>query len=249
MKYLNYINHILILFIVLASPQLSQAQDSKFIFGLKGAMNIGWIQAKTKTVTSNGVALGYSYGIMGDYKFTKNYSIAAEFLISNIQGNMQYVGDDGFAVFKNDTSEKQVDNLNYKLNLQYIQIPISMKFRTKEIGYITYWAQFGVAPGFMIGNKADLSGDLPSIIANDDPTNFNLNKEEGDDFAVVGFDDKVFPIRMGLIIGGGIEYSLAGSTSLYAGIRLNNGFTDLFVVDKGVDAFNGLMSLNVGLFF
>lgn len=246
MKYLNYV---LALFIVLGCTQSANAQDSKFIFGLKGAMNVGWIQAKTKNVSPNGVGLGFSYGIMGDYQFTRNYSISAEFLISNVQGNMLYTGDEDGAVFKNDTAAKQVDNLNYKLNLQYIQLPISMKFRTKEIGYITYWAQFGIAPGFMIGNKADLSGDLPAIIADDDPTDFNLNKEEGDDFAVVGFEDKVFPVRVGLIIGGGIEYSLAGSTSLYTGIRLNNGFTDLFVADKGVDAFNGLVSLNVGLFF
>jgi hypothetical protein len=34
-----------------------------------------------------------------------------------------------------------------------------------------------------------------------------------------------------LIVGGGIEYNLSGSTSLMAGITFNNGFSNIFSSD------------------
>ena len=125
-----------------------------------------------------------------------------------------------------------------------------MKFRTKEIGNMTYYGNFGVSPGFAINATATIeSANMPQVIADLDPADFKVNDVEGDFFEVDDFNDKIFLIRFPLIIGGGVEYKLAGSTSLQGGIRYANTFTDMFVKDKIADAKNNYFAISVGVLF
>ena len=240
------IKNVAILALGLLVSQNSFAQDNEFRFGLKGSMNIGWIAPNSKTIERVGTNVGFSYGPMGDYYFRPNYALSMELLISQINGSMMISSNQ---VFNGDTTATIVNNLEYSYKNQYVEIPLSLKFRTKEIGYITYWANFGVAPSFLIGAKASISGTLPTSISAQDPTDYRTNDNEGDPFTVNNFDDEVFILRMPLIIGGGIEYKMAGSSSLYAGVRFNNSFTDMFVKDKSVSATNNYFSINAGVFF
>ncbi len=237
--------NVTILLLGVLVSQLSFAQ-SEFRFGLKGAANIGWISAGTKNVESNGTKLGFAYGIMGDYYFRPNYGVTTELLISQINGKLEVLTPQRFV---GDTSQA-VNSLKYTYDLQYIEIPISMKFRTKEIGNITYWGNFGFSPGFLLNAKASIAEEgLPASIVLKDPTDFLVNDNEGDDFTTDNFDDRVFLFRFPLIIGGGIEYKMAGSTSLHAGVRFTNSFTDILVKDKDVTAKNNYVALTVGVLF
>lgn len=224
----------------------AQTNSNEFRFGLKGAMNIGWIQANSKTLEREGTSVGFAYGPMADYYFKPNYAINVELLISQINGNMSLNTPQ---IFNGDTSATEVNNLRYSYKNQYVELPVSLKFRTKEIGYITYWANFGVAPSFLINAKASIDGVIPTDIAALDPTDYKTNDNEGDAFTTNKFDDEVFIIRMPIIVGGGVEYKLAGSASLYAGLRFNNSFTDMFVKDKTVNGKNNYISINAGVFF
>jgi hypothetical protein len=241
---MNYKNGAILVFALCVS-QLSYSQ-TEFRFGLKGSANLGWIQPTSKNIERDGLKLGFSYGIMGDFYFKPNYAISGELLISQVNGGMSLVNDQ---IFTSDTSNSVVSNLSYAYKIQYAEIPVSLKLRTKEIGYLTYWANFGAAPCFLISARASLSGNLPASIASQDPTDYRVNDDEGDPFTTNNFDDQVFLIRMPLIIGGGVEYKIAGSTSLVGGIRLSNSFTDMFVKDKNVSAKNNFISITVGVFF
>lgn len=234
-----------ILVLALMLSQLSFAQDGEFRFGLKGAANIGWIKPVSKGIENSGVKLGFAYGIMGDYYFQPNYAVSGELLISSINGSFDLLDPQ---VFQADTNFSATD-VNYTYKAQYLELPISIKFRTKEIGNMTYWGNFGFAPAFLMNARASIKGTLPQALVDADPTDYRVNDNEGDPFTSIGFNDRVSLVRFPLIIGGGVEYGMAGNTSLYAGIRFNNSFTELLIRDKLIDARNNYTSLNLGIFF
>jgi len=225
--------------------QLSFAQG-EFRFGLKGSSNFGWVGGTSKNIVNDGTTLAFGYGIMGDYYFKPNYGISAEIMLSNIKSKFTVTEPLVFNSALDDT----VNDLRYEYNIQYLDIPLTMKFRTKEIGDMTYFGQFGVSMGFALNAKTSIvSTGLPKLISDQEPTEYRVNGAEGDAFTVNNFDDKVFLFRLPLIIGGGVEYKMAGSTSLQVGVRIANTFTDMFVKDKTAIAKNNYVALSVGVLF
>ena len=226
--------------------QLSFAQG-EFRFGLKGAANIGWVSGTNKTLENDGTTLGFGYGIMGDYYFKPNYGLSGELLLSQVKSKFSLTDPQTFA---DPTVADTVNGVAYEMNLQYLEIPVSMKFRTKEIGNLTYWGNFGFSPGFMINGKATMTAtNMPQAIQDENPTDFILNSEEADPFALNDFDDKVFLLRVPLIVGGGVEYQMAGSTSIQGGVRFTNNFTNMFVADGTAKAKNNYFAISVGVLF
>jgi hypothetical protein len=225
--------------------QLSFAQG-EFRFGLKGSSNFGWVGGTSKNIVNDGTTVAFGYGIMGDYYFKPNYGISAEIMLSNIKSKFTVTEPLVFNSVPGDT----VNDLRYEYNIQYLDIPLTMKFRTKEIGDMTYFGQFGVSMGFALNAKTSIvSTGLPKFISDQEPTEYRVNDAEGDAFTVNNFDDKVFLFRLPLIIGGGVEYKMAGSTSLQGGVRIANTFTDMFVKDKTAIAKNNYVALSIGVLF
>ena len=225
--------------------QLSFAQG-EFRFGLKGSSNFGWVGGTSKNIVNDGTTVAFGYGIMGDYYFKSNYGISAEIMLSNIKSKFKVTEPLAFNSAMSDT----VNDLRYEYNIQYLDIPLTMKIRTKEIGDMTYFGQFGVSMGFALNAKTSIvSTGLPKFISDQEPTEYRVNGAEGDAFTVNNFDDKVFLFRLPLIIGGGVEYKMAGSTSLQIGVRIANAFTDMFVKDKTAIAKNNYVALSVGVLF
>ena len=225
--------------------QLSFAQG-EFRFGLKGSSNFGWVGGTSKNIVNDGTTIAFGYGIMGDYYFKPNYGISAEIMLSNIKSKFTVTEPLAFNSVMSDT----VNDLRYEYNIQYLDIPLTMKIRTKEIGDMTYFGQFGVSMGFALNAKTSIvSTGLPKSISDQEPTEYRVNGAEGDAFTVNNFDDKVFLFRLPLIIGGGIEYKMAGSTSLQGGVRIANTFTDMFVKDKTAIAKNNYVALSIGVLF
>ena len=106
----------------------------------------------------------------------------------------------------NDSTHNIAGNESINFSLQYIKIPLALKFKTKEIGYFTYFAQIGLEAGVNV--KANVSID-----AN------NIDKEK--------VTDEVKLFNAGYLIGGGVEYSIGGNTSIILGIQYENGFLDI----------------------
>jgi opacity protein-like surface antigen len=149
--------------------------------------------------------------------------------------------------------------------LQYVEVPLTLKLRTNEIGYITYWGQFGIVPGLNINAKGDdtvdfLYGKSDTGWGETDRVSFSSEDED------IKNDINIF--RVGLLIGAGIEYSLSGNTAVLAGITYNNGFTDvldgdLVVTDESdkpvfeggnpkkneMKSMSNILQLNIGIKF
>ena len=121
-----------------------------------------------------------------------------------------------------------------KLSLQFIEIPLTLKMRTNEIGYCTYFFQVGLSPGYAIRTKADIE----------------INDVVIDDNADVS--DQINELNLSMILSAGVEYSLGGSTSLLLGLTFNNGFLDLLDdtdYDGKVKGNSNYLALMAGVMF
>jgi len=204
------------------------AQDSSspyygFRLGLTAHPTIGWV--KPDIGKSNGVALGFSYGLMGDFNFTQNYSFATGLTITTINGKSTEVVTLGST---GGTPSQFENEIKYKL--QYIEVPLTLKLKTVKINEVRYYGQFGLSNGFMIGAKQDF--DL-------------VGGTSGRD---VNIKDDIKFYRAGLIIGAGAEFDVSGNTSITTGLTFNNGFTDI-TNSKNSTVKNHYVGINIGVFF
>jgi hypothetical protein len=106
------------------------------------------------------------------------------------------------------------DGTRIRYNLQYVEVPLGLKIRSKEIGYIRYFVE---APLF---NFAFLTRGRGTIETDDEKyEQENIYK----DLTVVNFFWGV---------GAGIEYSISENNALTGGLYFQNGLLD-FTRDNG----------------
>ncbi|MFM1930821.1 MAG: hypothetical protein RL226_124 [Bacteroidota bacterium] len=212
------------------------AQDdfNKFKMGFQVAPNVSWMQPQDKHFENEGAALRYSFGFMADIMFSKNYAFGTGMSVLVNGGKLSYLQSD------------RVDSTNVILRRtrdyanRYAEIPLTFKLRTNEIGYMTYWMQFGLGLGVNFRSRGDDTRDYlyeQATVGNEKvwkTTERPTVTEEN-----TNFTDDINLFRLSLIIGAGVEYSLSGSTSLMAGVTFNNGFTNAMNKTNAVKTENG----------
>ena len=192
-------------FLLLTNYCEAQDEIQKFRFGLQFSPVISWLKPEGTTTDAIGQRIGFQWGLTFEHRLSKNYSFAIDLAITNgAGGKLRY--SDSLRVFVKDTFVNP--DVSYKI--QYLAFPASLKLKTNEIGYITYFGQFGVIPGINL----KVSGDAEDISGNQVP-------------ADTDFSGEVSSFHIGLLVGLGIEYSLGGNTALTTGLFFQNGFTDV----------------------
>lgn len=226
----------ILLVAVLMTVQGFSQDFKKFKFGFKVDPNVSWMSSETIDVVSEGVLLRGSFGVNADIMFSERYALGTGFSIMGGGGQLSFfdyedrIGDAGESNF--------IVKRNRKYKLKYVEIPLTLKLRTDEIGYITYWGQFGLGLGFATKATADDNIKFFSELVEDADEMGNswidsgsaistLAKEDEEEMGV-DISGEMLPIRASLIIGAGIDYSLSGNTSLMFGIAYNNGLTNVF---------------------
>src|SRR5689334_392224 len=61
---------------VFAQAPASGSSDQKFHFGLKGTPALAWFKTDSPGLSSNGSTFGFSYGLITEFNFAKNYAFA-----------------------------------------------------------------------------------------------------------------------------------------------------------------------------
>ena len=199
--------------------------DYGFRLGLTAHPTIGWI--KPENGKGNGVNLGFSYGLMADFNFAENYSFATGLTVTTINGKSTEINPSPYydpAVNANPTA------FDLKYMLQYLEIPLTLKLKTEKQGDTRWYGQFGITNDFNIGAKQDIQLAGKST---------ETDRDIKDDINIY---------RAGLLIGGGVEYDVARSTSIMVGLTYNNGFTDISD-DKSRSVRNHYVGINFGVFF
>jgi len=182
----------------------------KLKLGILANPQITWMSPTgSDDVKNEGIKPGIDIGLSMEKYFTDNYAILTGISLNNMGGKISY--NDSITMTLDD-GDIIIDSLSkISFSLQYIKVPVGLKFKTKEIGYFTYFAQIGLEAGINV--KANLTADangIDSESVSDEVKNFNT----------------------GYFIGAGTEYSLGGNSSIVLGIQYQNGFIDVLNTTK-----------------
>jgi opacity protein-like surface antigen len=195
---------------------LTLAEDSKLHFGLKAAPSLAWLRTDTKGLDSDGSKFGFSYGLVTEFNFADNYAFATGLDITYRGGKFKTVETE-----YPDSSTTVTTSTNSSYIIQYVELPVTLKLKTNEIGYLTYYLQAGIAPGFKIRARGSYEAAIQTTT---NGTTTNTSDKQSD----IDIMKEINNFNLSMIIGGGIEYTLSGSTVLLTGIQFNNGFLDVF---------------------
>lgn len=226
-----------IIVLFLLTTIISKAQDDSGLhFGLKITPGLTWLKTDSKVFESNGTKFGFAYGLITEFKFSDRYAFATGIDVIYRGGNLKYSSD----ITTGNT--RVVTVTESELKLQYIELPLTLKLKTKEIGALTYYLQVGVAPGLNLSSRANFSSSLETTVNGGTPATSTF--EETD----VDYKDETNNFDLSMIIGGGIEYTLSGSTVLLVGLQFNNGLLDASDQDD-LKMNSNLLGLTVGVLF
>lgn len=222
MKKIVFVSIALLLFANLLTAQ----DDKRFRIGFKFNPNISWMRPDAKEITSNASVIRFGFALNLDKHFTENYAFGTGLNVFQTGGELSYLE------YAQVSGNATILERTREYRLQYAEVPLTLKLRTNEIGYITYWGQFGLGLGVNIRANADETVDYMLVRGEDGPDPDGLN--DWNESVQVSFSEEDVDIkndisifRASLIIGGGIEYNISGTTSLLIGVTFNNGFTDV----------------------
>jgi opacity protein-like surface antigen len=210
-----------IIFVFVLVLIISNAFSQGFSGGMFGGLNTSWVSTDSKLVEPEGVKIGYTFGVAADFGLTDNFAITSAIQFANVGGGLKFK----YGAYKITASEVEIPeklkaNTQLDFNINYINIPIGLKGKTNEIGYVTYFLKGGVTPMF----RSKALADINVIEDNLDPNDLLVN-------------DHVKMLNFGWHLGGGIEYSLAGNTRLLLELVYTGGLMDFTKVNAFIDKF------------
>lgn len=142
-----------ILFFALLSTSQSQAQsyyygrEKNIRLGLAINPNVGWLRYENDQEGS--AKLGFSYGLVADLGFAKNYYFSTGLLINTINSRVE----PAFRSVENNDSAIP----KYKdLSLKYVDVPLSIKLKSTPNEFGRFYGQFGFTAGVKVSSKEQL---------------------------------------------------------------------------------------------
>ena len=204
------------LILLITWTTLGFAQDEpafkKFRFGFKASPSFNWMRANSQELDKDGLGatITLNYGLMGEFAIgeSNNYMFSTGFELAANGGKLMY------------PSVVQIDGNDFvgkterRHNLKYLRVPLALKMRTNEIGYLTYYGSFGVSADF---NYDAVGKDEHNLVVQAG----NFTEEDLD----IGDDTRFF--RSALVIGAGAEYRISGNTYIVGGLSFHNGFINV----------------------
>jgi len=223
----------------------AQGNDKNFRFGLKVEPSFNWLQPdKADKFESGGVKMGFGIGAMTDFKLGGNIwlstGVAIDFngaklnyldntstdssgyyagyfhLSSGQSKDIVTVEEANAADSATMASYSLIELTNRDFKVQYVNIPLFIKMKTDEIGYLTYFGQFGLNTS--VKTKARSKDAIEIVTGN------NISPADFEDLDV---DSEIGLIKLAGSVGGGFEYNLSESTSLTVAVNFDYGFTSL----------------------
>lgn len=201
---------------LLSANTLFAQEDAKFRFGIKAMPAINWFKPMdVKQIKNDGASFKFGYGLITEFRLNKVASFVTGLEMTQNGGSLEFV-DTALYIPEGSTDAFLIKSRNFKIN--YIDLPIALKMKTPEIGAMTYFAQFGFNTSFKWNGKATDDGFYLS--------NTGANPAKLEDMIItqdIGF------LKLGLNVGAGCEWNIAGSTSLLFSANFNNGFVNSLI--------------------
>jgi len=187
----------------------------KFRMGFQVRPSIDWFTPNTDGVDLDAIRVKFGYGLMAEYAFTNNYAIT--FGIEHRMSGAALSFTDAAYKMGTDHTNNDVLRLNSRVyRMDYVNVPITLKLMTNEIGYMTYFGQFGVDFSFLASAKALDKGVFI--------TDSTLTVQE---FDPQDIHSKSSIANIKLNIAAGAEWNFSGNTSLVFSVSYHHGFIDV----------------------
>ena len=195
------------------------AQDlSSFRFGFQASPNFSWMTTDVNFINPNGIIPGLKLGAVSEYYFQPNYAITSGIGFSFNTGG-RLLNDFPGTYWSETNLGIGVDTLaagtNLKYNLQYVEIPVGLKMRTREFGYLRYFVEI---PIITLGFESQARGTVSTT------TRVSEDPQAIED---VNIREEIFGLSISWGFGGGAEYSLSQTTSLIAGLYYQRYIIDI----------------------
>jgi len=208
---------------------LTTLRAQEFRFGLTASPVFDWSKIDGGLYEGEGTKVGFQYGLIFDQTIgsIERYAFSTGIIINYV--NVGVSVTDTFTDIKTTWTARS----------QYIEIPLTVRLRTNEINYFSYYGQFGLTPGFCIKSRGDL-------VVNDVTLVDDVNLKESDN--LTGAQYQLFNVS--LTLGVGAEYSIAENTNIIAGVFFQNGFANF--IDDDVDDNNAYLKqlgIRLGVLF
>ncbi len=174
---------------------------------------ISWFGSDINEVKNDGARPGINFGLTFNRSFTPNYSFSTGVNLISAAGRLTcsdttrlepYDSGDGLITVPPDEA------VLYKI--QYVEVPLGLKLKTNQIGYLTFFSDVGVDPKVMVSGKMN----VPALDIDGEKAMSEL---------------KMFNLSYHIIAG--IEYSLGGNTAAVIGLGFENNFLDI-TKDNGI---------------
>lgn len=235
-----------------------EASDKKFRFGLRVTPTPTWLRSTdTKVVGGGGAKFGFGFGLQTEFRINSTASFVTGIGGDFLGGKQNYKNGQGYVLTKNGEyteSEKTnfeggatnvfLNNTNndkfYVLKTRsvkttYVTIPILLKLMTKDISGFKYFGMFG--GNIAVQTKYRASDEIMELTYDPSGTGSYI---DGPTTTITDMKPKgdLIPINIGLNVGLGLEYNLAGSTSVFLSINYLRGFINQYqssseiIVDK-----------------
>ena len=215
-----------VLFVVFLMLGIGVLKSQGIRFGIIANPEVSWMGADIKSIENSGTRLGFNVGMTMENYFAENYAFVTGISICGQGGKLSYTEDSlVYMVHSDQISIPAGSKVDYKL--QYVEIPVGLKFKSNEIGYVTFFAKLGFTGQFNIKARA---------------TDSQKNLEDDN------ISEEINLLNLGYHFGGGIEYSLGANTALVVGITYTNGFLDVTSRSKDKVTLNKV-SLHLGVMF
>jgi hypothetical protein len=205
-------SRILISALIILSTCSLRAQDISF--SVYAEPLISWFSPDTKATINDGSRAGFNFGFSFNKYFAANYAFSTGINLSSAGGRLHNTANIDMEFNNFSAIIPANEKVTYKI--QYLGIPLGLKFKSNQIGYLTFFSDLGIDPKVVIGGKVDVSS---AGISGESAMN-ELNK-----------------FNLAYHIMPGIEYSLGGSFALIFGVGFEKNFLDVTkdINDQPVD--------------
>jgi opacity protein-like surface antigen len=194
----------------------------KFKIGFKLSPSVDWFGVDTKNVKLDAAKVKFGYGITTEFAFGNNYALTVGVEHKLSGASLKFDQFPRYTTEESDTLFLNLSQRNYKLD--YVVLPLTLKLMTNEIGYFTYFGQFGIDASFLVRARANDQGTYST-----DP-NASVEIDNRDIFREISI------FKVGLNVGVGAEWNFSGNTALVMGFSYHHGFIDVMrdATQKGV---------------
>jgi len=194
-----------------------------FHLGLTLSPNVGFSIPRQFSHESLKGTAHFGYGFIFDAKFTNTYAVGTGINVFHTGGVVSYFEANS------STEPSAVDRVELTQRLQYVELPLTFKMRTKEIGYTTYWGQFGLGLGLNVRAEGEERRTTVALLNDSnqlwEPAANAAVFESPTDISLV---EQTRLFRPALIVGLGLERRFTGTTALAVGLRYNVGIRNQY---------------------